>query len=60
MPENVRKSAVITGGWLLGLIWALPILYALWAATLTHSVRALRRERTRTPRPAQESRPVGA
>ena len=32
MPENIRKSVVTIGGWLLGLIWALPILYALWAA----------------------------
>ena len=32
MPENMRRSVVTIGGWLLGLIWALPILYALWAA----------------------------
>ncbi|MGN6767474.1 MAG: carbohydrate ABC transporter permease [Rhizobiaceae bacterium] len=32
MPESMRKSIVTAGGWLLGLVWALPILYALWAA----------------------------
>ncbi|MGY6018581.1 sulfite exporter TauE/SafE family protein [Streptomyces spinosirectus] len=36
------------------------VLYALWAAALTHSVRAHRRERVRTPASAEEPQPVGA
>lgn len=32
MRETIRRTAVVAGGWTLGLIWALPIFYALWAA----------------------------
>lgn len=32
MPDNLRRITVTTAAWILGFIWVLPLLYAVWAA----------------------------
>ena len=32
MSERLKTLSTMAAGWLLGLIWGLPLLYAIWAA----------------------------